>query len=202
MRRHVLLFDNLDSFTFNLVEAFERLGAEVQVLRNSVSAADALAFAKEKSSLIVLSPGPGRPEDAGSMMELIELAIGKVPVLGVCLGHQGIVQHAGGKVSRAPEPVHGKASLLVHDGEGPFAGISAPVHVGRYHSLCTRDLPERFRVHAQIDGMAMAIADGQALQTGLQFHPESILTRGGDTMLRNILAGAEKSRGAEVRSRA
>jgi anthranilate synthase/aminodeoxychorismate synthase-like glutamine amidotransferase len=190
MKRHVLLIDNLDSFTFNLVEAFERLGAEVQVLRNSVPAAEALALAREKESLIVLSPGPGRPEDAGSMMELIGLAIGKVPVLGVCLGHQGIVQHAGGTVSRAPEPVHGKASLLTHDGAGPFAGINEPIHVGRYHSLCTRDLPERFRVHAEIDGMAMAIGDRKALQTGLQFHPESILTRGGDTMLGNILAAA------------
>ena len=189
MRRHVLLFDNLDSFTFNLVEAFERLGAEVQVLRNSVPAADALATAREKMSLVVLSPGPGRPEDAGSMMELIDLAIGEVPVLGVCLGHQGIVQHAGGTVSRAPEPVHGKASLLVHDGAGPFEGINEPIHVGRYHSLCTPNLTERFRGHAEIDGMAMAISGRAALQTGLEFRPESILTRGGDTMLRNILAG-------------
>ncbi|HEX8668593.1 MAG TPA: gamma-glutamyl-gamma-aminobutyrate hydrolase family protein [Allosphingosinicella sp.] len=190
MKRHVLLIDNLDSFTFNLVEAFERLGPEVQVLRNSVPAADALAVAQEKDSLIVLSPGPGRPEDAGCMLELIGLAMGKVPMLGVCLGHQGMVQQAGGAVTRAPEPVHGKASLLVHDGEGPFAGIDEPIHIGRYHSLCTRDLPARFRVHASIEGMAMAISDREALQTGLQFHPESILTRGGDTMLANILGGA------------
>ena len=187
MSRNVILIDNFDSFTFNLVESFERLGADVQVLRNTVPATDALRLAVDKNALIVLSPGPGRPEDAGCMMELVGLAIGKVPVLGVCLGHQGIVLQAGGTVTRATAPVHGKASLLVHDGAGPFAGITEPVHVGRYHSLCTRDLPRRFRVHAEIEGMAMAISDPAAMQTGLQFHPESILTRGGDQILTNVL---------------
>ncbi len=188
MRSNVLLIDNLDSFSFNLVEAFERIGASVQVLRNSVGAVDALASAEEKDALIVISPGPGRPEEAGCILELIALARGRVPVLGVCLGHQAIVMEAGGSVTRAPEPVHGKASLLVHDGAGPFHGIGEPLHVGRYHSLCTRDLPSRFRVHADVDGMAMAISDPEAKQTGLQFHPESVLTRGGDRMLANILS--------------
>lgn len=190
MKRHVLLIDNLDSFTFNLVEAFERLGARVQVLRNSVAAHDALAIARERDSLIVLSPGPGRPEDAGSTLALIGLALGERPVLGICLGHQAIVSHAGGEVSRAPEPVHGKATLLRHDGAGPFAGLAAPVPVGRYHSLCTRRIPARFTVHAEVEGMAMAISDPEARQTGLQFHPESILTRGGDSILANVLAAA------------
>ena len=188
--RDVLLIDNLDSFSFNLVEAFERLGCDVQVLRNSIAAADALAAAEARGAFIVLSPGPGRPADAGCMMELIALARGLTPVLGVCLGHQGIVEEAGGTVERAPEPVHGKASLLAHDGAGPFAGINEPIHIGRYHSLCTRNVPLRFRIHAEIDGMAMAIGDPAALQWGLQFHPESILTRGGDTMLANILSAA------------
>ena len=187
MSRHVVLLDNFDSFTFNLVESFERLGAAVQVLRNTVPAAAALHLAMEKRALIVLSPGPGRPEDAGCMMELIGLASGRAAVLGVCLGHQGIVLQAGGTVTRAPLPVHGKASMLVHDRSGPFEGITEPVHVGRYHSLCTRDVPQRFRIHAEIDGMAMAVSDPVAMQTGLQFHPESILTRGGDQMLANIL---------------
>ena len=185
--RHVLFIDNLDSFTFNLVEAFERLGAEVQVLRNTVPADEAIAIAEARQSLIVLSPGPGRPEAAGSMMEVIRLARGRVPILGVCLGHQGIVLEAGGEVERAPEPVHGKASLLAHDGAGPFSGLVEPIHIGRYHSLCTRMLPPRFTIHASIDGMAMAISDPDARQTGLQFHPESILTRGGDRILTNIL---------------
>lgn len=188
----VLLIDNLDSFTFNLVEAFERLGADVQVLRNAVAAEEALALARERKALVVLSPGPGRPEEAGCMMELIARAKGGVPVLGVCLGHQGIVQEAGGAVTRAPEPVHGEASLLAHDGAGPFEGLAGPIHIGRYHSLCARDLPARFRIHAAIDGMAMAISDESARQWGLQFHPESILTRGGDTMLANILSAAAR----------
>jgi anthranilate synthase/aminodeoxychorismate synthase-like glutamine amidotransferase len=186
MTAHVLLIDNLDSFSFNLVEAFERLGRKVQVVRNSIDPATALAVALERRSLIVLSPGPGRPEDAGCCLDLVALALGRVPLLGVCLGHQVIVQQAGGEVTRANEPVHGKACRLDHDGTGPFAGMDGPLHVGRYHSLCTRNVPARFRVHAATGGMAMAVSDRNALQTGLQFHPESILTRGGDRILANI----------------
>ena len=187
MKRNVLMIDNLDSFTFNLVEAFERLECEVQVLRNSVAAEGALGIAEKRHALIVLSPGPGRPEDAGCCMDLIEKALGRAPVLGVCLGHQAIVLHAGGEVVRAPQPVHGKASFLHHDGTGPFRGVDGLSPVGRYHSLCTRSIPERFRVHAEADGIVMAISDVDARQWGIQFHPESILTRGGDRMLANIL---------------
>lgn len=187
MSRAVLLIDNLDSFTFNLVEAFQRLGCSVQTMRNAIPAGEALDLARRRDALIVLSPGPGGPEDAGCCLELISRAKGVKPVLGVCLGHQAMVLEAGGRVTRADQPVHGKASLLEHDGEGPFAGIGGPVRVGRYHSLCTRNIPARFQVHAAIEGMAMAISDRDALQTGLQFHPESILTTSGDQMLRNIL---------------
>ena len=189
MSRHVLMIDNLDSFTFNLVESFERLGCEVQVLRHNVRAQDALDRAIEKDSLIVLSPGPGTPDEAGCCLELIGLAKGKAPLLGVCLGHQALVQQAGGTVTRAPEPVHGKSITVAHDGEGPFRGLSGLLHIGRYHSLCTPNPPANFRVHAEYDGMAMAISDAEALQTGLQFHPESILTPRGDRMLRNIIEG-------------
>ncbi len=188
MKHQVVMIDNLDSFTFNLVEGFERLDCTVQVLRNSVDPAQALATAQERDALLVLSPGPGWPEDAGCCMELIEMALGKAPVLGVCLGHQAIVLQAGGEVARADEPVHGKASFLRHDGTGPFRGIDSMSPVGRYHSLHTRNLPGRFRVHAEAEGIVMAISDVDALQWGLQFHPESILTRGGDRMLSNILA--------------
>jgi anthranilate synthase/aminodeoxychorismate synthase-like glutamine amidotransferase len=187
MSRHVLLIDNLDSFTFNLVEAFERLGATVQVLRNRVDAALALQLAEASGALIVLSPGPGKPQDAGCCLELIALAKGRAPLLGVCLGHQAIVHEAGGTVERAPVPVHGKVSFLPHDGEGPMRGLESPLGIGRYHSLCTRNLPKRFAVHAEIDGMAMAISDPVARQAGLQFHPESILTRSGDRILANII---------------
>ena len=188
MTRHVLLIDNLDSFSFNLVESFERLGATVEVVRNTIGAGKALGIAREKEALIVLSPGPGRPEDAGCTLDVIARALGQVRVLGICLGHQSIVHQAGGVVERAAEPFHGRSTLLDHDATGPFAGLTGPVAVGRYHSLCTRVLPSRFRVHAAVDGMAMAISDRAARQTGLQFHPESILTPTGDRILANILA--------------
>jgi len=186
-KREILLIDNLDSFSFNLVESFQRLGCTGQTLRNSVAASEALEIAEKRGAVIVLSPGPGRPEDAGCCMELISLAKGRVPMLGICLGHQAIVKEAGGTVCRAPEPVHGKTSLLEHDSRGAFEGLPNPVRVGRYHSLCTRQLPNRFVVHAHIDGMAMGISDPEAMQTGIQFHPESILTTHGDRMLANIL---------------
>ena len=188
MSASVLLIDNVDSFTFNLVEAFERLGATVTVLRNSVAPQAAFDRAQTERALIVLSPGPGAPADAGCCLDLIRLAKGRVPLLGICLGHQAIVLEAGGTVERAPLPVHGKATLIEHDGAGPVVGLPSPLAVGRYHSLCTRDLPTRFQVHADVDGMAMAISDRQALQTGLQFHPESILTPAGDPLLANIMA--------------
>ena len=188
MTRPVLLIDNLDSFTFNLVESLERIGAEVHVRRNSIAAAAALAEAEETGALLMISPGPGTPRDSGCCLELISLAKGRVPLVGICLGHQALVEEGSGTVTRAPEPVHGKSMLLAHDGAGPFAGLPSPVRVGRYHSLCTRDLPGRFTVHAELDGMAMAYSDPVALQLGLQFHPESILTTHGDAMLANALA--------------
>jgi len=186
-KREILLIDNLDSFSFNLVESFQRLGCTGQTLRHSVAAKHALAIALERKAVIVLSPGPGKPEEAGCCMELIALAKGKVPLLGICLGHQAIVKEAGGTVCRAPEPVHGKTTAIDHDGRSAFEGLPNPLRVGRYHSLCTRDLPNRFIVHAHIEGMAMGISDPDAMQTGIQFHPESILTTHGDRLLANVL---------------
>jgi anthranilate synthase/aminodeoxychorismate synthase-like glutamine amidotransferase len=184
----VLLIDNLDSFTFNLVESLERIGVEVLVRRNSIAAADALAEAEAKGAILMISPGPGTPRASGCCLELIALAKGRVPLLGICLGHQALAEEAGGTVTRAPEPVHGKSMLLPHDGAGPFNGLPSPVRVARYHSLCTRDLPARLKVHAEVDGMAMAFSDPEALQAGLQFHPESVLTTHGDIMLANLMA--------------
>ena len=187
--RNVLMVDNHDSFTFNIVEALERLGATVRTLRNEIAATDALEQARETNALILISPGPGRPEDAGCCMELIKLAKAKVPLFGVCLGQQAIVLEAGGEVVRAPDAMHGKASVLHHDGSGPFEGVPNPIKVGRYHSLCTPKPPSRFRVHAAIDGMAMAISDADAKQVGVQFHPESVLTPVGQRILANVLRG-------------
>ncbi|QIK79158.1 aminodeoxychorismate/anthranilate synthase component II [Sphingomonas piscis] len=177
MSDNILLLDNRDSFTFNLVECFRLMGKQVKVVRNDIAADEALRQAEETNATIVLSPGPGEPQDAGCMVELIGKAKGKVPVFGVCLGHQAIVHEAGGTVERAGETVHGKSWALTHDGQGAFASVPNPFRVGRYHSLCTRKLPERFTVHAWIDDMAMAISDRDAKQFAVQFHPESVLTR-------------------------
>lgn len=187
MSRNVLMVDNHDSFTFNIVEALERLGATVRTVRNEIAASDAIGQARETNSIILISPGPGRPEDAGCCIELIGLAKGKVPLFGVCLGQQAIVLEAGGDVVRAPKAVHGKASVLEHDDTGPFKGVPNPIKIGRYHSLCTPDPPSRFHVHASIDGMAMAISDTEAKQIGVQFHPESVLTPVGQRILANVL---------------
>jgi anthranilate synthase component II len=188
MNRNVLMIDNHDSFTFNIVEALERLGASVRTVRNEIAAPLALEQARNANALILISPGPGRPEDAGCCIELIGRAKGKIPLLGICLGHQAIVREAGGEVVRAPAAVHGKASLLEHDSEGPFARVPSPLRIGRYHSLCTPSPPDRFHVHGRIDGMAMAISDPEALQVGLQFHPESVLTPAGQMILANVLS--------------
>ena len=189
MSRNVLMIDNHDSFTFNIVEALERLGASVRTVRNEIAAEDALDQAMGSEAMILISPGPGRPEDAGCCLELIAAAKGKVPLFGVCLGQQAMVLEAGGEVVRAPHAVHGKASLLDHDGTGPFTGVPNPVKIGRYHSLGTPSPPPRFHVHARIDGMAMAISDVEAKQVGVQFHPESVLTPAGQLILENVLTG-------------
>ena len=189
MIRNVLMIDNHDSFTFNIVEALERLGATVRTVRNEISAVEALEQAVASEAMILISPGPGRPEDAGCCLEVIGIAKGKVPLFGVCLGQQAMVLEAGGEVVRARQAVHGKASLLEHDGEGPFAGLPNPIKIGRYHSLATPNPPARFRVHGTIDGMAMAISDRDAKQVGVQFHPESVLSPTGQRMLANVLNG-------------
>jgi anthranilate synthase/aminodeoxychorismate synthase-like glutamine amidotransferase len=189
--RHVVVIDNVDSFVFNLAEALARLGVTVEVVRNAVPAARALERARAAGALVVLSPGPGRPEDAGCCLELLALAKGRIPVFGVCLGHQAMVLEAGGRVEPVGAVVHGRASPLAHDGEGPLRGLPSPMLVGRYHSLCTREVPARFRVHARLGGMAMAISDPDARQVGVQFHPESILTPQGDRLLRNVLEDAQ-----------
>ena len=189
MIRNVLMIDNHDSFTFNIVEALERLGVSVRTVRNEIAAADALEQAEASEAMILISPGPGRPEDAGCCLELIGMAKGKVPLFGVCLGQQAMVLEAGGEVVRANQAVHGKASLLEHDGQGPFAGLPNPIKIGRYHSLATPNPPARFRVHGTIDGMAMAISDREAKQIAVQFHPESVLSPTGQRMLANVLNG-------------
>ncbi len=183
----VILVDNRDSFTFNLVDSFRRLGCPVSAYRNCTSVTHLVELAVREQALIVLSPGPGRPDDAGCCLELTAIAAGKVPILGVCLGLQTIGQVSGVPVVPAPQPVHGQASYLDHDGEGLLVGLPSTIRVGRYHSLCIASLPSSFQVHAQLDGMVMAASKKETGQMGLQFHPESILTPYGDAILANSL---------------
>ncbi|WP_309612445.1 aminodeoxychorismate/anthranilate synthase component II [Sphingomonas sp.] len=194
---NILLIDNRDSFTFNLADACARLGAYVKVVRNTIAAEAALERAEREGMNLLLSPGPGHPRDAGCTMALIALAKGRIPVIGVCLGHQAMVLEAGGTVERAPAIVHGKTSRIEHDASGPFKGLASPMAVGRYHSLCTPNPPANFTVHAAIDGMAMAISDARAKQVGVQFHPESILTPMGDQLLAGLLRWTEALRSGQ-----
>lgn len=186
----LLLIDNYDSFTWNLVHYLAGLGAEVQVQRNdALTAAEALALAP---AAIILSPGPGAPEDAGIMPELIAAAAtAAVPVLGVCLGHQAIGQAFGGRVVRAPQIVHGRTSAIHHRGEGVFTGLPDPFAATRYHSLAVApDLPDCLAVTAWTDdGIIMGLRHRTLPIEGVQFHPESIASEHGHRLLGNFLSG-------------
>jgi anthranilate synthase component II len=189
--RSVVMLDNLDSFTFNLVDALRRLGREVSVLRNTASAQTVITRAQKSHAAIVVSPGPGTPQDAGCLLDVVAQAKGTVPLLGICLGHQAILVDAGAHLSRLDPPVHGRPSVLGHDGTGLFEGLPSPVSVGRYHSLGVTDVPRAYHVHARVDGIAMAISSRAHRQVGLQFHPESILTPRGDAILTGALHSLE-----------
>jgi anthranilate synthase component 2 len=182
-----LLIDNYDSFTYNLWHFLGELGAEVTVKRNdALSVDEALAM---KPQGIVISPGPSDPDHAGICLELVRRS-GRVPVLGVCLGHQAIGQAIGGKIVRAPAPMHGKLSAIRHDGSGVFAGLSNPFQATRYHSLIVEraSLPPALRVTAWTeDGLIMGVAHRERPIHGVQFHPESIASVGGHTLLKNFL---------------
>ncbi|MCA8938776.1 MAG: aminodeoxychorismate/anthranilate synthase component II [Planctomycetes bacterium] len=188
----VLLLDNFDSFTFNLVHYFEVAGAEVHVVRNNaISVDDALAL---KPELICLSPGPGRPEDAGIMPTLIAAALGKVPIFGVCLGHQALAQHFGAEIAYAPSLMHGKTSEIQHDNCAPFAGLPNPLRVCRYHSLCVEreSLPAALEVSAETDdGVVMALRGKDQPALGVQFHPEALLTEHGQALIENVMRWAK-----------
>jgi anthranilate synthase component 2 len=184
----VLVVDNYDSFTYNLVHLLEELGAEVVVRQSdAVTVAEALTLAPER---LVVSPGPGRPAEAGRSIELI-LALGPTtPTLGVCLGHQAIVEGFGGEVGAARTLLHGKASRISHDGRGIFAGLPAEIDVGRYHSLAATRVPDSLEVTARTaDGEVMAVRHEALPIEGVQFHPESVLTPDGPAMLATFLDG-------------
>jgi anthranilate synthase/aminodeoxychorismate synthase-like glutamine amidotransferase len=185
----VLVIDNYDSFTYNLVQYLGELGATVQVMRNDVVSLDDVAAAQ--ADRIVISPGPGRPEQAGIAMDVIRRFGRQTPILGVCLGHQAIGAVFGGRVVRAGVPMHGKTSTIEHDGRGVFDGIAGPFVASRYHSLVVAedDLPGDLEVTARTkeDGTVMGLRHREWPVHGVQFHPESILTSEGRTILRNFL---------------
>ncbi|MFM7599099.1 MAG: aminodeoxychorismate/anthranilate synthase component II [Actinomycetota bacterium] len=182
----ILVIDNYDSFVFNLVQYLGQLEAEVDVRRNDeVTPEQALDY-----DGILLSPGPGTPEDAGVCMEVVRRCAGDVPILGVCLGHQAIAAVYGGIVDRAPELLHGKTSLVHHHGEGVLAGLPEPFTATRYHSLAVRpdSVPEVLEVTGMTDsGVVMALRHRDLAVEGVQFHPESVLTEGGHRLLANWL---------------
>ncbi|MBV8783456.1 MAG: aminodeoxychorismate/anthranilate synthase component II [Gammaproteobacteria bacterium] len=195
MKARLLLIDNYDSFTYNLVQAFLVLGAEVSVYRNDALTPQA-ARALEPTHLCI-SPGPGTPRDAGVSMDMIRAFAGQVPVLGVCLGHQAIVEVFGGTVVRAARLMHGKTSPVQHDGRTLFAGLPQPCEVGRYHSLLADPptIPAVLEVSARTaEGEIMGVRHRTLCIEGVQFHPESILTPQGPHLLANFLAHAAARR--------
>jgi len=190
MKTKLYMLDNLDSFTYNLVDEFKTLGFEPIIYRNTVSAEfiiDKMA-AETAPVILVLSPGPGDPKSAGCLMNLIDLAVGKYPILGICLGHQALVEHYGGKVDRAGEIVHGKASLINHNGVGPFANLPSPLPVARYHSLVATIMPKGLDLLAYYNDLPMAVANVKDKTLGFQFHPESLLTSKGSQLLKQSFA--------------
>jgi anthranilate synthase/aminodeoxychorismate synthase-like glutamine amidotransferase len=191
----LLLIDNYDSFTYNLVQAFLVLGADVHVYRNdAISVSNALLL---KPTHLCISPGPGTPYDAGVSMQMVRAFAGHVPVLGVCLGHQSIVEVFGGKVVRAARLMHGKTSLIEHDARTVFAGLPKPCEVGRYHSLIAAPdkMPAELEVTARTaEGEIMGVRHRSLLVEGVQFHPESILTPDGPLLLKNFLELGEGER--------
>ena len=188
MRQKILLIDNYDSFTYNLVQAFLVLGAEVDVHRNdAIGVAEAL---EQNHTHLVISPGPGTPRDAGVSMPMIAAFAGRIPILGVCLGHQSLVEVFGGKVVRAPRLMHGKVSPVQHDGRGVFAGMAQDFPAGRYHSLIAEpdSIPAVLEVSARTrEGEIMGVRHRSLPIEGVQFHPESVLTPDGPLLMSNFL---------------
>ena len=182
----ILLIDNYDSFTYNLAHLFGELGAEVDVRRND--AIDGDEAERLAPSHLVISPGPGRPGDAGAASEIIRRLAPRIPTLGVCLGHQAIVEVFGGEVGPAKSLVHGKASVISHDGQGLFRGLPDDFIAGRYHSLAATAIPDELEVTARdADGEVMAVRHRELPVHGVQFHPESVLTPVGPDLARNFL---------------
>lgn len=192
MKRRIIFIDNFDSFSYNLVDEFRVLGNEVLVYRNDTEPDEIMKLLKKESSksdevVLVLSPGPSTPDDANNLIPIIKSALGKYPMLGICLGHQAIGQVMGGKVVRAGEIVHGKSSDIIHDNSYAFKDMPNPMKAARYHSLIVKDLPKNVHVCATCNEMVMAFYEPKLRAMGFQFHPESVMTAYGRKLLKNAL---------------
>lgn len=189
---HILFIDNFDSFSHTLVDEFTRRKTSVQVWRNDLPAKQLfdIALSLPLPRLVVVSPGPGRPSQAGNCKQLVQLLAGQIPVFGVCLGHQILVETLGGKVGPAGEIVHGKTSRVTHDGKSFLSGLPTPLTVGRYHSLAALEIPAGFVVRASFGNTPMAVEHEQLGLAGVQFHPESILTPQGGLLIEGIMRWA------------
>jgi anthranilate synthase/aminodeoxychorismate synthase-like glutamine amidotransferase len=195
MKRKILFIDNFDSFTYNLVDDFCKRNCDAKVYRADTELDELKQVAEKfKPDLLVISPGPGTPDTAGVSLSAVDYFKDKLPIFGVCLGHQVITQYFGGKIGHAPEPMHGKPSKVTHDEKGIFAGIENPLQAGRYHSLCcyTKELPDCLKKTAEFEDIIMAIEHKELPIFGVQFHPESILTPAGGKIIENVLSIAKK----------
>ncbi|MBF0751048.1 MULTISPECIES: aminodeoxychorismate/anthranilate synthase component II [Pasteurellaceae] len=185
---NILFLDNFDSFTYNLVDQFRVLGHQVKIYRNDCDLEQLVATAMSTpDTILALSPGPGTPEEAGILLPLIERLKSQIPIIGICLGHQALIQAFGGKVVHAGEVLHGKISKISHDGEAMFQNLANPMPVARYHSLMGQDLPQEFVINAQYNGIIMAIRHRELPICSFQFHPESILTVQGSQLLQQSI---------------
>ena len=195
MSLNILFIDNFDSFVFNLVDEFERYSANVTVWRNDIPAEKALSLVMEMPAprMVVLSPGPGTPESAGNNMEIIRTAPPDLPLFGVCLGHQSMIQALGGEVGRAPEIVHGKQGAIEHNGDGIFAGLPSPMTAGRYHSLVGTKIPDALSVTATLGELVMSVSHRERKMAGVQFHPESVLTEVGAQLVANFIRQVDEA---------
>ena len=197
--RKVLFIDNFDSFTYNLVDDFCKRNCQARVYRADTELEELKHVANEfDPDLLVISPGPGTPDSAGVSLEAVGYFKDKLPILGVCLGHQVIVQYFGGEIGHAPEPMHGKPSRVTHNGEGIFAGIENPLQAGRYHSLVAAEVPDCLEKTADFEGIVMGVRHKELPVFGVQFHPESILTPAGGKIIENILSIAQKQKTQSV----
>ena len=195
VKRRVLFIDNFDSFTYNLVDDFCKRHCEAKVYRADTELGELKQLSGEfEPDLLVISPGPGTPDSSGISPAALDYFKDKLPVFGVCLGHQIIVQYFGGKVGHAPKPMHGKPSRVSHNGQGIFAGVENPLQAGRYHSLCALELSDCLEKTAEFEGVVMGVRHKELPIFGVQFHPESILTPAGGKIIENVLsiAVAEK----------